>query len=104
MSCGILERDYGFRLWSVSISEWRKRAQEADGKLKEVNLVKEVRRSELHCVNHLTVAVYAKGKRRLCLDLLRCINKVVKAPSFKIESTQSARQIVEKEDFMILFI
>ena len=52
--------------------------------LKEAKLVAEIGREDLWCVNPLTVAVNAKGKRRLCLDLSRCMNKVVMAPKFKI--------------------
>ena len=65
-------------------------------------MVREVSRDELHCVNPLTVAKNEKEKRRLCLDLSRCVNKLAKAPSFKIESTQSALQIVEKGDYLFL--
>ena len=60
----------------------------------------EIRKEDLWCVNPLTVAVNVKGKRRLCLDLSRCMNKVVKAPKFKIESTLAALQVVEKEEYM----
>ena len=49
--------------------EWAKVAVE---KLRKARLVVEIGREELWCVNPLTVAVSAKGKRRLCLDLSRC--------------------------------
>ena len=45
--------------------DWAKIAVE---KLKEARLVEEIERDCLWCVNPLTVAVNAKGKRRLCLD------------------------------------
>ena len=64
--------------------EWAKIAVE---KLKEARLVEEIGREDLWCVNPLTVAVNAKGKRRLCFDLSRYMNKIVKAPKFKLEST-----------------
>ena len=60
--------------------EWARMAVE---KLREARLVVEIGRKELWCVNPLTVAMNAKGKRRLCLDLSRCMNKIVKAPKFK---------------------
>ena len=68
--------------------------------LRKAKLVKEVRKFEVQCINPLTVAVNTKGKKRLCLDLLRCNNKVAKAPRFRIESTQAALQIVERNYFM----
>ena len=78
-------------------------AKVAVGKLKEARLVEEIGRDGLWCVNPLTVAVNVKGKRRLCLDLLRYMNKIVKAPKFKLESTLAALQVIEKEEYMFLF-
>ena len=49
------------------------------------------------------MAQNGKGKRRLCLDLSRCVNKLAKAPNFRIESTQAALQIVEKGEYLFLF-
>ena len=72
-------------------------------KLERAKLVREVRKEELWCVNPLTVASNSKGKKRLCLDLLRCINKVVKAHKFRIESTQEALQIIERNDYIFSF-
>ena len=78
-------------------------AKVAVGKLKEARLVEEIGRDGLWCVNPLTVAVNAKGKRRLCLDLSRYMNKIVKAPKFKLESTLAALQVIEKEEYMFSF-
>ena len=78
-------------------------ANEAINKLLAAKLIKEVPRSELWCVNPLTVAANARGKRRLCIDLSRCVNCVVKSPKFKIESTVAALQVVEPGDFMFSF-
>ena len=78
--------------------EW---ANDAVLKLLEANLIREVDKSELWCVNPLTVAKNAKGKRRLCIDLSRCVNTVIKAPKFKIESTISALQVIKEGDFKI---
>ena len=72
-------------------------------KLKEAKLVTEIRREDLWYVNLLTVAMNVKGKRRLCLYLLRCMNKIVKAPKFKLESMLAALQVIEKEEYMFLF-
>ena len=63
----------------------------------------EVDRRCLWCVNPLMVAKNAKGKRRLCLDLSRCMNKIVKAPKLKLESTLAALQVIEKEEYMFSF-
>ena len=65
-------------------------------------LVREVDRRSLVCVNPLTVVVNARGKRQLCIDLSRCVNKVIKAPKFKIESTFAALQ-VKKGDYCFSF-
>ena len=54
-------------------------------------------------MNHLTVAKNARGKRRLCINLSRYVNKVIKAPKFKIESTIAALQVIEKDDFCFSF-
>ena len=48
-------------------------------------------------------AMNAKGKSRLCPNLLRCMNKVVKAPKFKIELTLVVLQVIEKNDYMFSF-
>ena len=37
------------------------------------------------------------------MDLSRCVNKVIKAPKFKIESTVAALQVVEQGDYMFSF-
>ena len=80
--------------------KWVKVAVE---KLKEARLVEETGREDLWCVNPLTVAMNSKGKRRLCLDLSRYMNKIVKAPKFKIDSTLAALQVIEKGDYMFSF-
>ena len=86
-----------------SYREERIWANEAVGKLVRARLVREVDRRSLVCVNPLTVASNAKGKRRLCIDLSRCVNKVIKAPKFKIESTIAALQVIEKDDYCFSF-
>ena len=37
------------------------------------------------------------------MDLSRCVNKVIKALKFKIESTGAALQVIEKGDYMFSF-
>ena len=49
------------------------------------------------------MAKNAKGKRRLSTDLSRCVNKVIKAPKFKIQSAMAALQIVQRGDWMFSF-
>ena len=49
------------------------------------------------------MVVNVMGKRRLCLDLSRCITNVVEALKLKIESTVAVLQIVERNDFMFTF-
>ena len=39
----------------------------------------------------------------MCIDLSRCVNKVIKAPKFKIESTIAALQVIEKGDYCFSF-
>ena len=78
-------------------------ANEAVFKLARAKLVREVDRRSLCCVNPLTVAKNARGKKRLCIDLSRCVNKVIKAPKFKIESTIAALQVIEKGDYCFSF-
>ena len=86
-----------------SYREEKSWANEAVVKLARARLVREVDRRSLVCVNPLTVAKNARGKRRLCIDLSRCVNKVIKAPKFKIESTIAALQVIEKDDFCFSF-
>ena len=54
-------------------------------------------------MNPLTVAKNAKGKRRLSTDLSRCVNKVIKAPKFKIQSAMAALQIIQRRDWIFSF-
>ena len=77
-----------------SYQEEKSWANEAVCKFVRAKLVREVDRQSLVCVNPLTVAINARGKRRLCIDLSRCVNKVIKAPKFKIESTIAALQVI----------
>ena len=39
----------------------------------------------------------------MCIDLSRCVNKVIKAPKFKIESTIAALQVIERGDYCFSF-
>ena len=72
-------------------------------KLLGANIIAETSEESLWCINPLTVAKNARGKRRLCIDLSRCVNKVIKAPKFKIQSMMAALQIVEKDDWLFSF-
>ena len=70
-----------------SFEKDREFAVEAVLKLVKLEILKEVGRSEVMCVNPLTVAINGVGKKRLCIDLSRCVNEVNPAPKFRIEST-----------------
>ena len=58
-------------------------ANEAVYKLQRAKIVVETRKESLWYINPLTVAKNARGKRRLCIDLSRCVNKVIKARNLK---------------------
>ena len=72
-------------------------------KLATAGLVRKVSRRELACCNPLTVASNVELKRRLCIDLSRCVNKLVDAPKFRIESTREALQVVQRGDWAFAF-
>ena len=69
-------------------------------KLQRARIVVETDRESLWCVNPLTVAKNAKGKHRLCIDLSRCVNDVIRAPKFKIQLTLPALQVIERGDWL----
>lgn len=78
-------------------------ANEAVDKLAQARLVKRVSAKELDCCNPLTVASNAVDKLRLCIDMSRQVNKVVKAPKFRIESTVEALQVAKQGDWGFAF-
>ena len=78
-------------------------ANEAVEKLARARLVKRVAPRELVCCNPLTVASNAVDKLRLCIDLSRQVNKVVKSPKFRIESTVEALQVAKQGDYGFVF-
>ena len=51
---------------------------------------------EVKCVNPLSVASNAKGKKRLCLDLSRHVNEHVQANKFRIESVVEFQKSVKE--------
>ena len=71
--------------------------------MKETGIVKQRKRYDLICCNPLTVAVNTKGKKRLCIDLSRNVNKLNEAPKFRIESTKEALQVIGPNDYMFCF-
>ena len=101
----VVENGYVPQLWenppryeeknNMSYRKERLWTNEAVWKLERAKLVREVRKEELWCVNPLMVVSYSKGKKRLCLDLSRCMKQVIKAPKFRIESTMAAFQVIE---------
>ena len=78
-------------------------AIEAVQKLVKKEILKEVERNEVQCVNPLTVAINGVGKKRLCIDLSRCVNEVNSACKFRIESTVQFLQVVKQGDWMFAF-
>lgn len=76
-------------------------AKEAVCKLERAKLVREVKKEEWWCINPL--ASNSKGKMRLCLDLCRCVNQVINALKFRIESTMASLQVIEKDDYLLSF-
>ena len=50
-------------------------ANEAVAKMEEIKVVKRVRKEDCRFINPLTVAVNKAGKKRLCIDLSRSLNK-----------------------------
>jgi hypothetical protein len=72
-------------------------------KLVKLEILKEVKRSEVSCVNPLTVAINGVGKRRLCIDLSRYVIQFNATFKFKIESTLQFLQVVKAGDWMFDF-
>ena len=67
-----------------SYREYREFANEAVDKLVAIGVVKRVNSSKF--VSPLTVAVNKVGKKRLCIDLSRGLNKYAVSRKFKIRS------------------
>jgi hypothetical protein len=86
-----------------SFEKDREFAVDAVQKLVKLDILKEVERSEVTCVNPLTVAINGVGKKCLCIDLSRCVNEVNASYKFKIESTLQFLQVVKREDWMFAF-
>jgi hypothetical protein len=81
-----------------SFEKDREFAIEAVEKLVKLEILKEVERSEVSCVNPLTVAINGVGKKRLCIDLSRYVNQFNASFKFKIESTLQFLQVVKPGD------
>ena len=64
----------------------------------KLGILKEVERSEVSCLNPLTVAINGVGKKRLCNDLSRYVNQCNASFKFKIESTLQLLQVVKAGD------
>ena len=78
-------------------------AIEAGEKLVKLEILKEVKRCEVSCVNPLTVAINGVGKRQLCIDLSLYVNQFNATFKFKIESTLQFLQVVKAGDWMFAF-
>ena len=86
-----------------SFEKDREFAIKAVEKLVKLEILKEVERSEVSCVNPLTVAINGVGKKRLCIDLSRYVNQFNASFKFKIESTLQFLQVVKPGDWMFAF-
>ena len=78
-------------------------AIEAVRKLVKLEILKEVERGEVSCVNPLAVAINDRGKKRLCIDLSRYVNDFTTAAKFRIESTLKFLQVVKVGDYLYAF-
>ena len=78
-------------------------AIEAIEKLVKMKILLEVEKSEVSCINPLTVAINDRGKKRLCIDLSRYVNEFTTATKFRIESTVHFLQVVKEGDWMYAF-
>jgi hypothetical protein len=67
--------------------------------MKKFGVVKAVDKEECRFINPLTVATNKKGKKRLCIDLSRGLNKFTSCPKFKIRSLKEVRAAVERDDY-----
>ena len=65
-------------------------------KLLANGVVEEVSRKEVVCINPMSIASNKKGKKRLCIDLSRHVNKVCDAKKFTIESVKDFTKTVKK--------
>ena len=86
-----------------SFKKDREFAIEAVQKLLKLEILKEVQRKEVTCVNPLTVAINGVGKRRLCIDLSRCVNEINNSYKFRIESTLKFLEVVKQGDWLFAF-
>ena len=75
-------------------------AIEAVRKLVKLEILKEVERGEVSCVNPLTVAINGVGKKCLCIDLSRYVNDFTTTAKFRIESTLQFLQVVKVGDYL----
>ena len=57
-------------------------ANEAVPKMEKIKVVARVKKEDCGFINPLTVAVNNNSKKRLCIDLLRCLNKYAKTVRF----------------------
>ena len=53
-------------------------------------------------INPLTVVVRDDGKKRLVLDLSRCVNKLVQKTRFKMDDLKIALELTEPGDFQVI--
>ena len=74
-------------------------ADEAVAKMERIKVVERVKKEDCRFINPLTVAVNNDGKKRLCIDLSRSLNKYAKTSKFKIRSHKEVAEMVEEGDY-----
>ena len=88
---------------NVSFNEEQEFGLEAIRKLIDGQIIRECDKTFLECINPLTVA-HRKGKKRLCIDLSRCVNLENVSRKFKIESAREFAATVWKTTLCGLLI
>ena len=67
--------------------------------MEAIKVVKKVERHQCSFISPLTVAENKAGKKRLCIDISRGLNKYSKTIKFKIRSHKEVAEMVEKGDY-----
>ena len=67
--------------------------------MEAMKVAKKVEKHQCRFISPLTVAVNKLGKKRLCIDLSRGLNKYKRTIKFNIRSHKEVTEIVEKGDY-----
>ena len=82
-----------------SYNNYKEFADEAVARMEKIKVVERVKKEDCRFINPLTVAVNNDGKKRLCIDLSRSLNKYARTYKFKIRSHKEVAEIVEEGDY-----